>query len=309
MGRLANSSARRQCAHPGSGNHAHARAPAQFRVAGAGHDRDRVRAAVACGWWDAVRPRRLVAPVGQRVAVRFSLAGSGGRTDLRPVTLTPGGMVAFGYLAGEIRDPARTLPRCLIGGTATVTILYLAVNLVFVYALNPAAMMEKSPRRSTAGGGILATRAALRPGELRNWLGARPGVVSGGYRQCVRVDRAACGVRDGSRWRVSKIRGTPPPSPRHAGSRDPDVGSRGVHAGVGGFVSGVARLRFRRPCGTHGTDGRECVPAAPPEPTATSPIRRLPPLPASAARVPHPDYSPPLATPWPTRRGRLPEVY
>jgi APA family basic amino acid/polyamine antiporter len=49
-----------------------------------------------------------------------------------------------GYLAGEMRDPARTLPRSLIGGAATVTVLYLLVNLAYVYALDPAVMREKS---------------------------------------------------------------------------------------------------------------------------------------------------------------------
>ena len=48
-----------------------------------------------------------------------------------------------GYLAGEMRDPARTLPRCLIGGTLTVTVLYLLVNLAYVYALDPVAIQEK----------------------------------------------------------------------------------------------------------------------------------------------------------------------
>ncbi len=49
-----------------------------------------------------------------------------------------------GYLAGEIRDPARTLPRCLVGGTLTVTALYVLANVAFVYALDPAAMTAKS---------------------------------------------------------------------------------------------------------------------------------------------------------------------
>jgi APA family basic amino acid/polyamine antiporter len=48
-----------------------------------------------------------------------------------------------GYLAGEIRDPARTLPRCLVGGTLTVTALYLLVNLAYVFALDPAAMTAR----------------------------------------------------------------------------------------------------------------------------------------------------------------------
>lgn len=48
------------------------------------------------------------------------------------------------YLAGEIRDPVRTLPRALIGGAATVTVLYLLVNLAYAFALDPVAMTQKS---------------------------------------------------------------------------------------------------------------------------------------------------------------------
>ena len=39
------------------------------------------------------------------------------------------------YLAGEIEDPRRNLPRALIGGTLIVVALYLALNLFFLYAL------------------------------------------------------------------------------------------------------------------------------------------------------------------------------
>jgi len=38
------------------------------------------------------------------------------------------------YLAGEVKDPSRTLPRALLSGTALVTALYLALNLVFLSA-------------------------------------------------------------------------------------------------------------------------------------------------------------------------------
>lgn len=50
------------------------------------------------------------------------------------------GWNAAAYLAGELRDPARTLPRCLVGGALTVVGLYLLVNLAYVYALDPVAM-------------------------------------------------------------------------------------------------------------------------------------------------------------------------
>ncbi len=51
------------------------------------------------------------------------------------------------YLAGEIRQPARLLPKCLLGGAATVTIIYLAVNLTYIYALDPVQMMKFSSQQ------------------------------------------------------------------------------------------------------------------------------------------------------------------
>lgn len=39
------------------------------------------------------------------------------------------------YLAGEVTEPARTIPRALIGGTLCVTLLYLALNGLYFYAL------------------------------------------------------------------------------------------------------------------------------------------------------------------------------
>jgi APA family basic amino acid/polyamine antiporter len=53
------------------------------------------------------------------------------------------GWNAAAYLGGEVRDPARLLPRCLIGGAVTVTVLYLLVNLAYVYALDPGEMRRK----------------------------------------------------------------------------------------------------------------------------------------------------------------------
>lgn len=64
-----------------------------------------------------------------------------------------GGWNAAAYLAGEIRDPARTLPRCLIGGVLTVIVLYMLVNLAYVFALDPAVVeqMDKDEVEQVAG--------------------------------------------------------------------------------------------------------------------------------------------------------------
>lgn len=40
------------------------------------------------------------------------------------------------YLAGEVNAPSRTIPRALISGTLFVTLLYLALNLFYFYALS-----------------------------------------------------------------------------------------------------------------------------------------------------------------------------
>lgn len=42
------------------------------------------------------------------------------------------------YLAGEVRDPSRAVPRALLGGTSLVVVLYLALNVVFLAAAPPA---------------------------------------------------------------------------------------------------------------------------------------------------------------------------
>lgn len=73
----------------------------------------------------------------------FSMAT--GRTSSSPLAeqfaislfyiyLSYSGWNAATYVAGEMRDPARTLPRSLIAGTALVAVFYLALNAVYIYA-------------------------------------------------------------------------------------------------------------------------------------------------------------------------------
>jgi basic amino acid/polyamine antiporter, APA family len=54
---------------------------------------------------------------------------------LVPVMFSYSGWNAASYVAEEIRDPARFLPRALAGGTAAVVVLYLVLNLLYVYSL------------------------------------------------------------------------------------------------------------------------------------------------------------------------------
>jgi amino acid transporter len=54
------------------------------------------------------------------------------------------GAAAFCAMAGEIRDPARVLPRALILGVGAVVLLYLILNAAYLYAL-PFEVLAKSP--------------------------------------------------------------------------------------------------------------------------------------------------------------------
>jgi APA family basic amino acid/polyamine antiporter len=54
---------------------------------------------------------------------------------LLQVSYAYAGWNAAAYMAGEVRDPARTLPRAILGGTLFVLLVYVALNALFFYAL------------------------------------------------------------------------------------------------------------------------------------------------------------------------------
>ena len=56
-------------------------------------------------------------------------------TQLFYVMFAYSGWNAASYLAGEVKNPARVLPRSLLLGTGSVVVLYLALNLVFAYGV------------------------------------------------------------------------------------------------------------------------------------------------------------------------------
>ena len=56
-------------------------------------------------------------------------------TQLFYVMFAYSGWNAASYLAGEVKNPARILPHALLLGTGLVFVLYLALNLVFAYAV------------------------------------------------------------------------------------------------------------------------------------------------------------------------------
>ncbi len=93
------------------------------------------------------------------------------------------------YVAGELRDPARTLPRALLYGTALVTLIYLLVNFAYLavvpreqlLAIDPFAAGDEGLVRSELAVGFLAGRALFGDGAAR--------IIGGGIRDplCARV--------------------------------------------------------------------------------------------------------------------------
>ncbi|NPV05997.1 MAG: amino acid permease [Syntrophaceae bacterium] len=71
----------------------------------------------------------------------FPLAAFG--VSLIWISFSYSGWNAAVYVAGEIRDPERTVPRALLLGTALVTVLYLALNAAFVLAAPAAELAGK----------------------------------------------------------------------------------------------------------------------------------------------------------------------
>jgi basic amino acid/polyamine antiporter, APA family len=74
-------------------------------------------------------------------------------TALIPVLWTYDGWADPASMAGEIADPQRNLPRALIAGALCVTLVYLVVNVGFLYALAPPQM---------AGAPLIASTVASR---------------------------------------------------------------------------------------------------------------------------------------------------
>jgi basic amino acid/polyamine antiporter, APA family len=92
-------------------------------------------------------------------------------TALIPVLWTYDGWADPATMAGEISDPQRTLPRALIAGALCVMLVYLVVNVGFLYALAPAQMADSSliaatvaeriPLFGSAGAGAIAAAVVL----------------------------------------------------------------------------------------------------------------------------------------------------
>jgi APA family basic amino acid/polyamine antiporter len=101
---------------------------------------------VLCGAWfiwaSPAAPHITWQPLSDRPA-SFGLLSAFGAAMV-PVLFVYGGWQTSNYMAGEIREPRRNLPRALVFGVLGIIALYLTVNFVYVQALSPAGLAATS---------------------------------------------------------------------------------------------------------------------------------------------------------------------
>jgi basic amino acid/polyamine antiporter, APA family len=96
---------------------------------------------VACGGWFLWRhgaPGVSWHPILDR-PISFDLLTVFGATMI-PVMFAYGGWQTSNFIAGEIREPRKNLPRALLIGVLGVIVLYVSVNFIYVEGLTPAGL-------------------------------------------------------------------------------------------------------------------------------------------------------------------------
>ncbi|MBW7997127.1 MAG: amino acid permease [Candidatus Glassbacteria bacterium] len=116
-----------------------------------------ILAALIAGGGDWSNLNRLVPP-------ESSASGSTGAMfaiSLIWVMFAYSGFNAAAYVAGEIDNPSRNLPRGLITGVVTVTVMYLGLNLVYILAAEPGELAGKLDVARVAAAGLFGRRAEM----------------------------------------------------------------------------------------------------------------------------------------------------
>lgn len=125
---------------------------------------------VACGGWFLTRhgaPDVSWHPVLDR-PVSFNLLTVFGATMV-PILFAYGGWQTSNFIASEIRDPRKNLPRALLLGVLGVIALYVSVNFIYVETLTPAGLAASGTPASsvmlralgTAGEKLIAVAIAI----------------------------------------------------------------------------------------------------------------------------------------------------
>ncbi len=117
-----------------------------------------IAALVACGWLWAGTSHAALRPLLDR-PVSFDLLTAMGAAMV-PVLFAYGGWQTANFIAAEVREPRKNLPRGLLLGVAGVIALYVAVNLICVRVLGPAGLAATTTPASAVIGLALGERGA-----------------------------------------------------------------------------------------------------------------------------------------------------
>src|SRR5208282_4115479 len=97
--------------------------------------------------------------------VSFDLLTVFGATMI-PVLFAYGGFQTSNYVAGEIREPRKNLPRALLLGVMGVIVLYVCANFVYVQALSPAGLAATATPASAVMGRAVRSMGGALGGSL-----------------------------------------------------------------------------------------------------------------------------------------------
>jgi basic amino acid/polyamine antiporter, APA family len=97
-------------------------------------------------------------PMGAQAGSPGTLAGIG--VALIAVFWAYDGWVYITWVAGEVKDPRRNLPRSLLAGLLIVGAIYISINAVYVYALPLAGIAQETAVAQAAAVSMFSSRAA-----------------------------------------------------------------------------------------------------------------------------------------------------
>lgn len=127
-----------------------------------------------CGGWLVLNHRAVPGPAWHPLLdrpVSFDLLTVVGATMV-PVLFAYGGWQTTNFIAAEIRDPRKNLPRALLLGVIGVIVLYVSVNFFYVQALGPVGLAATGTpaselmRRALGGRGAALIAAAIAASTL-----------------------------------------------------------------------------------------------------------------------------------------------
>jgi APA family basic amino acid/polyamine antiporter len=107
--------------------------------------------AVGRGSWAHFSQKLPDAPAGTELGISFGLA-------MVAVVFAYEGWSYVTWVAGEMKEAARNVPRALISGIIAVTIIYALINAVYVYALPLDAIIESQAVVRDAGAALFSPR-------------------------------------------------------------------------------------------------------------------------------------------------------